>query len=313
MDTVVWILMNNKAYIGDIYKGKIKQVVFKKMDYWEIYHHHDMHDLIEYMNYPLNYNKFKNNTIKILYDNPKMYDYLYKVASDFNACDGITIGRVEPIILGALLTKEDGLQFPVQVSFMERTYKIQPSDDMSWITKVPDEEVEEDAIKLSVVDISAIFMMEANEVYKRLKQYGLKEESIKMIVSCITKTITTDEILDHYLVFSPVTLYENRIEGKKKVLKVEDIVIKAYKPESMTKVNAEDTVLTYEHKVYKWFGKAKAQPIALTTPITGTLFMLKKHNCDTVWAKRNDLIGVVSQSETTLESVENWLEKTMWY
>ncbi|MHC1747794.1 MAG: hypothetical protein AB9856_05290 [Cellulosilyticaceae bacterium] len=310
MDTIVMILMNNKAYIGDIYKGKIKQIVFKKMDYWEIYHHHDFCDLIEYMNYPLNYNKFKNNTIKILYDNPKMYDYLYKVASEFSVCEGITFGKVEPAILAAFLMKTEKVEFPVEISFMDQGYQLtRDNDGIIDMKLLVDEEVTEESIKISVADVSALLTQSEDNVRECLQGYCVKSCDVEKIIRFMGTSKTAEEIMSHYAVFSPVTIYKTVEAGKKKTFTVEDRLLETFKPGTSVSVKKDAALITYEHKVHKWFGKAKIEKISMVSPITGNFFGYERLEESEVWAKRDTIIGLVSKEEISQAKAEAWLKE----
>ena len=79
MDTIIWLISNHQIYVGDLYKGELKAIPFEKADTWEVYGADDIEKLVDYMNYPLHYNQFKNSKLVILFDEVKVYEMLRKI------------------------------------------------------------------------------------------------------------------------------------------------------------------------------------------------------------------------------------------
>lgn len=98
MDTIIFLVYENEVYVGDYYKGKLKEVKFDKADSWEVYAYEDLEKLLEYMQYPLKYNHFKNNRIIFLFDQIRVYEWMQKAESLLKQSDSLYISRVEPFI-----------------------------------------------------------------------------------------------------------------------------------------------------------------------------------------------------------------------
>lgn len=106
MDTIIFLYYKHEIYVGDYYKEKIKEVKFEKADSWEVYHYEDFEKLLEYMQYPLKYNNFKNNRLIFLFDDIRFYEWLMKAKRYVAQSEQIYAERIEPML--EVVQKEQG-------------------------------------------------------------------------------------------------------------------------------------------------------------------------------------------------------------
>lgn len=106
MDTIIFLYYKHEVYVGDYYKNKIKEIKFEKADAWEVYHYEDFEELLEYMQYPLRYNHFKNNRLIFLFDDIRFYEWLTKAKRYVEQSELIYAERIEPFIEAVQIKQE---------------------------------------------------------------------------------------------------------------------------------------------------------------------------------------------------------------
>ncbi|MGL4736543.1 MAG: hypothetical protein ACRCW2_03705 [Cellulosilyticaceae bacterium] len=279
-DTVILLINDYKLFIGDFYQGKIKQVKFKKQDYWEVFDTSDLREFLEYMIYPLNYKKFKGSEVRIYFNRPLMYNYLYEVQGDFKLAEGMHVGGLEQLIIEVVQAHQD-YQEGVVFECLEKRYCL---DQYGVLVE---EEEEEAVIHLTI---------------EALCEYITMQESINK---------SLEEAFSHYIWFSPVTLKsELGVKGKYKYLEVENKYLQII--QESTLIEKDDVLLTYEQIIYKLFGKKEIVTRYQKAPQSGKFVQIG----DTIeerMIKKDQLLGVIAPVTEERSKTLEWLKDIIKY
>ena len=244
MDTIIFLIYENEIYVGDYYKEKIKEVKFDKADTWEAYAYEDLEELLEYMQYPLKYNHFKNNRLIFLFDDIRFYEWLQKAENLLKHRESLYINRIEPFIEG----------------------------------------LENDLKEKQVI-----------QIYEKVLEHNWNQE---------------EEGLRYQVVLSPATLYTTKEEKNKAFLHVQDLVDKTSFIEDGRHVEKGDVVLEYAHHVQKLFGRTKVERLTKKVEGQGRFYWYTKEE-GRIWARKDELIGVVDRREGTKEEMLAWCKRIL--
>lgn len=276
-DTVVILINDYKLFVGDIYQGKIKPVVFRRQDYWEIFDYSDLKDFLEYMNYPLGYKNFKGSHLKIYFNQPLMYQYIYQIKEDLVQCESMEIGYLPDLILEVF--KNDKHE-ACMIECLDKKYHIEVKEEKHFIKEVEDEET---TLKVTVEQIC--------EYITNLEDRG---ESV-------------ENILSRYVLFNPVTLLKEYItEEKRKYLEVDNKLLKCLNDGDH--VNQGEIMLEYEQRVFKLFGRKDCKIISKYAPQSGTFISLLEE-LDSNKIDKDKVIGVIAPENEEREATLNWFNQ----
>lgn len=276
-DTVVILINDYKLFVGDIYQGKIKPVVFRKQDYWEIFDYSDLKDFLEYMNYPLGYKNFKGSHLKIYFNQPLMYQYIYQMKEDLGQCESMEIGYLPDLILEVF--KNDNHE-ACTIECLEKQYHIEVKEEKYFIKEVEDEEA---TLKVTVEQIC--------EYIANLEDRG---ESV-------------ENTLSHYVLFNPVTLLKEYVtEEKRKYLEVDNKLLKCLNDGDY--VNLGEIMLEYEQRVFKLFGRKDCKIISKNAPQSGTFIsLLEELGSNKI--DKDRVIGVIAPKNEEREATLSWFNQ----
>ncbi|OOB80366.1 MAG: hypothetical protein BEN19_05300 [Epulopiscium sp. Nuni2H_MBin003] len=278
MDTLIFIISNHTAYINDFYKGEWKKVSFNKRDFYELYCHYDANELIDFLNYPLNYNKFKNTNIIILYDEPIIYQYMYKVKDRFKLANSVTISCLDSAILYYLCLNN---LYKNQIILVENVfYKVEISDRFLTLNEV---EEEEEYLQIDAMEISKVLIEEKNI------ELPLNDMDIENINHIFTFN-NIDTEFNKCLILSPATITATETPVKK-FLEVNDSLIKDSLLRDGTAVKIGDVLFKYYHKV-KGFLKTTTTILEKRAEIEGIFFWDNRQDGN-VWANKDEVIGEI--------------------
>ncbi|MEG0319371.1 MAG: hypothetical protein RR627_05670 [Niameybacter sp.] len=260
MDTIIFLLYQHEVYVGDYYKDKMKEVKFEKADSWEVYNYEDLEELLEYMQYPLKYNQFKNNRLIFLFDDIRFYEWLTKAKRLLSQSEYIYAERIEPFI-----------------EIENRMLEVKQA--------VEDKEEEEMVLPVKPV-----------ELYERLLavDWSLHAQAYR-----------------YELVLSPSTLYTIKEEGSKQFLQVQDIVDMNTLIKEETYVQKGDEILAYDHCVARWFGRIKVERLSKKVNGAGTFYWHVLKEVGHIFAKKDEVIGVIDHERGTKEEMLAWCEKIL--
>lgn len=288
MDTVFFIIKGHEVYVGDYYKGEVKQVKFKDKDYWEVFDQHDFREFIEHMNYPLNYKNFKGNPIKILYSEPQKYEMLFKLQEDFKEALSVDVGMLPSALLKWWQAQGIEGQDTYRIMYEQSCYSISQVGEGKYTIQLL-EEVDED---LNIQEVTTL----------DLCQFLLEEERLLTPLG------------ERWAVLSPVTLEEEiQVVDKEKYLETHHKINKETMIGDGASVECGSIIFDYTKSVRKLFGGHATQILQKKSEQAGIFFDLrdkktqqKEHR---LWAQKDELIGVVGKEGDTVEDLKWWLEK----
>ncbi|OOB79857.1 MAG: hypothetical protein ATN34_01005 [Epulopiscium sp. Nele67-Bin002] len=282
MDTIIWIVSQHNVYINDYYNGEWKSLSFNKKDFYEIYCHHDVNELIDYLNYPLHYNNFKGSQLKIIYDMPIIYEYLYKVQHRFNQAQGLTLGPLIPVLLWYAYNKEipNGTIIGIEGAF----YLL---EDMTLIEIEEEEDMEYTTI--SVKDCAKMLLEESEKLDEAPFNDETKEH-LRTILS--TNTNGTIGVFDVCYVLSPATI-RVQPQDASKFLDVNDVLVHNSLVKDGTCVKKGDVLFEYTHEVTKWFGKKQLSTIPKISESDGIINFIPRAVIGDVWANKEDVLATI--------------------
>ncbi len=162
MDTIIWIINQHNVYINDYYKGAWKTLNFHKKDFYEAYCHYDISELIDYMNYPLNYKNFQGSNLIIIYDMPIIYDYFYKVQERFTQANSLILKDcLKELVLWTAYNKKILTQSPSQVMLEGVLFEITLQNQVLEINEIEEDitSEEEDYLLISMVDCAKMVLL----------------------------------------------------------------------------------------------------------------------------------------------------------
>lgn len=278
MNTVIFIVTGHEVYIGDYYKDKFKAITFKDKDCWEVYDAYDFKDLIEYMNYPLHFNRFKDSMIKIVYTDSKFYTIITETAELFENAQGVHIGYLPNVLLGLgeTLVWEPEQKSKV-IAYAHYNYKL--IKDLQGRLKVElctDEE--EDIVEMDT---------------KMLCEWVLKEELVKFDKSEV--------------VLSPITLKKSRSQERLRYLEVENIIEEVCFEEEK-EVAKDEMLLVYTRYMKKLFNREDKKQHYIKAKQEGIFYSIKQQDNQQIWANKDEIIGVIVKKEQSRESLKSWLQ-----
>ncbi len=311
MDKVFFIIQAHEVFVGEYYKEQIRQVKFKDKDFYEVFDKHDWLEMIDCMNYPMNYQEFKDNEINILYHAPEKYEMIYDVRDAFVKASEVKLGSMIPYLKKCYyqqLKKEVIHKEVDYICYEQSYYKIQ-----KYVEAMDREEIAEPPLAEMV------------DEWMTLKYIGLlQEEEIETLKGRICE-VTTEEvcaclhedpsmIVDLemcYPVLAPVTLYkEETTPIKQSFLETSYWIDESSLLKQGTQVTVGMPLFTYTKKVNKWFGKKELQKLEKKSPVEGYYFRQPHETNDTKWANKNQLIGVINPSDKTEKEMREWMKKT---
>lgn len=243
MDTIIFLAYENEIYVGDYYKNKIKEVKFEKADSWEVYAYEDLEELIEYMEYPLQYNHFKDNRIIFLFDEIRVYEWAQKAQRLFKQSTSFYISPLAP--------------------FKEKL----------------NQALEEKKIL---------------SIYEKILAHPWEEEA---------------EGLRYEVILSPATLYTMK-EKPKGFLDVQDVIQQDTLVQEGCLVEKGDELFCYTHYVQKLFGRMQVENVSKKAESNGRLYWYRQIE-DPVWARKDELIGVIDHQAGTKEEMLDWCKKIL--
>lgn len=279
-DTVILLINDYKVFVGDFYQDKIKQVKFKKQDYWEVFDTSDLKEFLEYMIYPLNYKKFEGSHLRIYFNKPLMYSYLYDVQDSFRLAESIQVQSLDQLMRDTMSIHED-YQAGMVFECLEKRYSL---DEQGTLVEVEDQEAQ---ISVSV---------------EHLCEYIIAQEEKKQAIT---------SAFEYYVWFSPVTLIDNvGTKEKYKYLEVESKLIEMILDGAY--VGKNGPLMTYEQVIYKLFGKKEIRTCYQKAPQGGKFFQVSSVE-DTRIVKKDQVLGVIAPVTEEREKAIDWLKNTIKY
>ncbi|OON98756.1 MAG: hypothetical protein ATN35_00665 [Epulopiscium sp. Nele67-Bin004] len=291
MDTVVWIISNHNVFMNDYYKDKWKKVEFYKRDYWEVYCHYDMNELVDYLNYPLHYNNFKGSDLKIVYDMPIIYEYLYKVKERFNQVNTITLCALEPVLLWYLYNNDLLSDLPLTIGQETKFYEVVKQGKIITLKEIEEEE-DMDYVNVPMSKTSELLVCEEDTLDKLDLAPFSKETKEQLRNILVPSTNDLETVFNQLPILCPATI---RVSPKnaEKFLDVNDVLVKDSLVPSGSFVNKGDTLFEYTHEVKKLFGKKDVQTISKVSDMTGIIKWHVDLNKNDIWAKKEEIIGTI--------------------
>lgn len=279
-DTVILLINDYKVFVGDFYQDKIKQVKFRTQDYWEVFDTSDLKEFLEYMIYPLGYKKFKDSHLRIYFNKPLTYNYVYEVKEELSLCESLAVDNLQELIIEASKAHEeyqDGMVFEC----LEKRYRIKPDQTL--------EEVEGDKAELQVS-------------LEYLCQYII-DQGIEG--QCV------ENALSHYIWFSPATFVEQiGVKEKYKYLEVENQCIEMI--EDGYSVHQDEVMITYEQSIYKLFGKKEVKRREQRAPQAGNFVSVTPLN-EMILIKKDQILGIIAPSWEEKKDAIKWFRKIIKY
>ncbi|OON94459.1 MAG: hypothetical protein ATN31_03325 [Candidatus Epulonipiscioides saccharophilum] len=282
MDTIIFAISKHNAFVCDYYKGEFKNFAFSSSDFYELYCHHDLSDLIDYLNYPLNCKKFKDSNVIIMYDEPIIYEYFYKNKLRFELASQVTLLHLNSVIWAYIASRNKTDVYSFEGTFFQLTnngLEEINEDDLDECLKI---------IPISLIDLSK--MLVDNNIDTLL----LDDQAARDILRLQLNTHINTEFKD-CLVLSPATI-RNIKKSAQNFLEVNDILV----PESLVKdqsyVQAGSALFSYIHEVTKLRGKKESSLITKKAYMDGTFSWHPDiiHTNNEVWAKKDAIVGVIS-------------------
>lgn len=295
MDTIIWLMNNHHIYVGDFYKNNIKMVTFEKVDSWEFYGVDDIEELIDYMNYPLHYNRFRKSQLIILFDEVKTYEMLTKVQNNFKESTGMMVKRIEPFLLEVAL--KQGIEPGQKISFADRSYELVQMEEGIKL-HILEEDPEE---KEEVLEIKPLSIFE--DIVERQKEKTFQKE-IKDV----------NDIFKYELILSPTTLFIQHGQREKRFLQVEDVLMTNTLVKDETYMQKGDILFKYKHNVQKLFGRIKTEEASKKLSKEGVFYFIKPLNDkENVWAYRDEVLGIVGSRGQSKEALLKWYKEIVEY
>lgn len=294
MDTIIWLISNHQIYVGDFYKGELKQVPFEKTDSWEVYGPDDLEKLVDYMNYPLHYNQFKKSRLVILFDEVKVYEMLTKVQRCFKHCEGITLRRIEPLLTQVAL--KEGLARDEKIEFANKLYEfVEKNGENLVVQECLDEEEDGKTVENRVMVPMAVY----EYVIELLKEENLTVE-------------TVETAFEYEIVLSPTTLLTKGGQKEKRYLQVEDVILASTLVEDGAEVDRGEALFKYSHNVQKMFGRMKTEEIAKQSTSKGKMYFVKPlDQNELTWVAKDEVIGIIGPDTSHKEEAFAWYKKNI--
>ena len=317
MDYVFFIIKQHEVFVGEYYKKQIKHVKFKDKDFWEVFDKHDWLEMIDYMNYPMNYKDFKDHKICILYDRPEKYEMLYETKSVFEKAYSVEVGMLLPYLkkgyYEAINVTEDKLEDEIEdkeksyISYEQSYYKVTRYVEAiehkaeclveqvdQWITLAPIKaELEADLEAMEAVDADSC---------------ALSTETLCSILHNDQTMLVA--LGERYPVLAPVTLYrEEKKQLKPKFLATNYTIDETSVIKQGKMVEQGSVLFQYTKSVYQLFGKKAIQQLEKKALGCGCYFRYGMPTEDNLWARQGQIIGVVGMEQDTEEAVKVWLKK----
>ncbi|MGL4799680.1 MAG: hypothetical protein ACRCWY_09860 [Cellulosilyticaceae bacterium] len=282
MDYVFFIIKNNEVYVADYHKEEMKAITFKDKDYWEVYDRFDWMELMEYMNYPLNYNRFKNCRIRVLYHKPSLHQMLTETRSLFEASEGVEVGLLDQVLLAYCEHEMHfGFEMPYTIVYEGSFYTIQEQAH-GWSIKALEDEPDEGGKSPQVITTVA------------LCDFHKDQEAVPLT--------------ERVLLLSPANLYTHH-EDRKQFLDTQYVIDEAGLS-TAAYLQAGDVVFDYTKYVKKWFSRVEAQHVKQLAPQSGPFFRRREVSDDErEWAKKEALLGVIGMEGDTEAQVDLWLRE----
>jgi hypothetical protein len=293
MDTIIWLISNHQIYVGDFYKGELKAIPFEKADTWEVYGADDIEKLVDYMNYPLHYNQFKNSKLVILFDEVKVYEMLRKIERCFKNCEAIVIKRIEPFLLQTLL--KEGIRAEQRIEFAGRSYELAEEGEGSLLRPCLEEEEDGETVENPSLNPMALY----EYILQLIEEGQIKMQSV-------------EEVFKYDLILSPTTLYIKGGQKEKRYLQVEDIVMRDTIVAEGTILSKGEELFKYKHHVQKMFRRIKTEEIAKQVTKAGKIHFVKAFDENQlIWVLKDEVIGIIGEAASTHEEVMEWYQKNM--
>ncbi|WP_010167636.1 hypothetical protein [Candidatus Epulonipiscium viviparus] len=276
MDTFIFAISKHNAFVCDYYQGEFKTLTFNKSDFYELYCYHDMSELIDYLNYPLNCKKFKDSDVIILYDEPIIYEYLYKNRERFRLANQVTLMHLKSAIWAYIAKRNKDAVYTFEGAFFQLT-------DHGIVSVAEEEEME--SIAISLTDLSKMLINDEMDTLL------LDDEAARDILRLqLNNHIDTE--FKNCLVLAPATIHVTKT-GEKTFLAVNDILV----PESLiadgATVKVGEALFSYTHEVTKLLGKKQISVITKKAAVDG-IFRWQDAAEDDIWAKKDAIVGVIS-------------------
>ncbi|ONI44382.1 hypothetical protein AN641_07410 [Candidatus Epulonipiscioides gigas] len=275
MDTLIFAISKHCAFVCDYYKNEFKTLQFNKNDLYELYCSYDVGELIDYLNYPLNYKNFKDTDIIMMYDEPIIYEYLYKNRLRFSQANKISLIPLKSVIWAYILNKN-----PNEIYSFEGTFfQIDEKNNLQEI----EEQEEIIATAITLIHLSKMLLGEINTTV-------LNESVLNDIVHLQENNHINTEF-SKCLVLSPATIRIIKKDNSQ-FLNVNDILIEESLIKDKTMVKVGDLIFSYEHEVTKMW-KRKQISIIEKKAETNGIFYWQNNPQDDIWAKKDAIVGVI--------------------
>ncbi|MGL4362930.1 MAG: hypothetical protein ACRCSG_06685 [Cellulosilyticaceae bacterium] len=285
MDTVCFIMNDQEIYVGDYYKDEVKQVKFKEQDGWECNDVYDFKNLLEYLNYPLNYNDFKNNRVIILYRTSKDYDIISQVQKKWSQCDSVEITKLETILKALVEEKYNNAQeldkLVQFVQYENKLYEMIECNGNKLLRRNEThmlENIQEDCIKTITTDEVTKFVL-SNKVY-------LKPMTNRKLILAPVNIMPTCKNLKKYLetCFTEAKWIDNQI------------------------VREGDVLFTYTQWTKTFLKGFKKQQKQILAPIDGQIFWMNTTSAEDI-IEKNCVLGVIGSTDDTEEIIKKWIKE----
>ena len=284
MNKVFFIINHQEVYVCDYFNEAFKMLPFKEKDYWELYDRFDLRELIEFMNYPLNYNQFKDSKVQIVYSHPTVYAQLFEEKEGFLKSLGLETANLLTMLQGYCIQEgftEGAIQY-------ERVYY------------VFDEKTGQKVLRLATREETDVFE-EAHDTIPSVKTLDL----CKYLVTVEDQFIPFQA---NWLVLSPVTLERAVVHVDKPAYLETHYTMDSPQILTTQSVKEGDILFTYTQHVAKMWGRTKTQTLAKKAATSGQFYPLQPIEAGNLWAKNQALLGVVATEEISFEAVEEWLK-----
>lgn len=293
MDTVFIIINGQEVYVADYYKQQVKAVTFKDKDFWEVYDSFDFQELIEYMNYPLNYNKFKGSKVVVLYAEPRSYEMLFENKKHFAQAEAFETGILKECIMKYCEKQNHfGHKESYYIVYEDTVYQVvQKNNDETYVVKCTVE-------MLNDIEESSF------EKFNKVKTINLCEYFIE-------ERITFSPFQERLIVLSPANLEQKYIPKRKQTFLETHFVMEKDSIKQNGYVEKGEKIFSYTQYVSKLFGHKKKQIMDKKAATQGYLYWTycSDNDHESIWAEKGEILGVITQNKENEDNIIKWLKK----
>ncbi len=288
MDTIFFVVSGQELYIADYYQATLKKIPFKDKDYWEVYDVFDLRELVEFMNYPLNYKAFKDNKVCIVYDEPRFYEMLYHERALFEKAQTVETGYLTPCLYAYCEAKahfDDTQDYRIR---FENTYYHMTNENGVWQLQKMTSKLLED-------------------VTEEALEAAHKVTAFELCTYLIEAEVCLQPWQQKALILAPATFGVPRVDKGKSAFLETSFYRDKQSMRQEGAVSEGDVLFTYTQEVRTLFGRKTTKAFEKRATKTGIFFPYKATQQDTVLPK-GTLMGVIGEAGDTSVTIEAWLK-----